>query len=963
MGDSLAAGVSSSPLDRKDSSGQEGENPSNAREEEQQQQQHQEQQHEEGLFHSSDPPHNKSSFISLSTASSVSFGARSFRGSTDLEQCGDSFGGLVDTKEGKGNNQQQQQQQPLQQETLRLNTTPLSSAEGAETGGPPPDEEAPEPTERPPAAKAPAPAPCVVQQQQQPLLLQWGHSEDSSPPLNEGSDEERDEETRGPLGPLAAPGLTLPSTATQGGAPGRGPSTNAEEEPDLLAACAVSEEPLTGSLDVGDPWNREWLTDDPQRAPKPVAPPPMPHPQHQQQQQRQQQLLGQQQSSMERLWAQPWLWSYSNLTSEEETPASPHEPLGALQQQRELWCSAVEYESSGPHASSSSAVDQRRVAAITGAVAPGKRVSSGGSVSPPRPSPMHVGRGAERSAGVPEEPRWWGGAGQPQEALQFVEEDLLSSLGDRGGLRTPWELPAASLIQGDVGFEGDLLRQQLGLIAAPAAVTAGVQPAETHRRATLPVETIQGPSANDPLWVLDARSPVHLQQQQPQPQQRQQATEATPHQRSVTQQLLQGDVQQRLLLDLAPFPLLQTPDTHTLPAAESSAGSGRWRHRSSSSISPSPPAAQAVGEGEAPQRPVRPSEGGPLPPWTAPAPAENAGEAPDVEGEQQLHQQRLLLLQRDEAVLALAEETSSNNGLGIIPGGPGRGTRTERRRQRRQAELQVAVVTSSFRSPRAEGDGGRHQPFEGELQYVGTSPHGSWEGERRGLSPARIPYYCADAFGGPDSAGGPRAPRLFTEAPGAGGRVPWLAPGGRPGEAALHAREWPGGEGPSLQGRGPHAFPGRDVPPAPTTASSSSSSNARTAGLSSRELVDLAGLMLSLQMRHDAESFATVFDPTQRLARRGSAAAPAAAGGSSSSRSVEPHGAKGGRRASDAAGGGQQATYTLIVNVPPNTTRQDLLTTFSAFGRVELTVVVCDKEHRHPNREWTATSGQPARNP
>ncbi|PFH38447.1 hypothetical protein BESB_007890 [Besnoitia besnoiti] len=62
-------------------------------------------------------------------------------------------------------------------------------------------------------------------------------------------------------------------------------------------------------------------------------------------------------------------------------------------------------------------------------------------------------------------------------------------------------------------------------------------------------------------------------------------------------------------------------------------------------------------------------------------------------------------------------------------------------------------------------------------------------------------------------------------------------------------------------------------------------------------------------------------------------------------------------RASPGSNRAGQAKYTLIVNVPPTTTRQDLYMTFSAFGKVELTVVVCDKDHRHPHREWTATSG------
>ncbi|CAA9988347.1 conserved Plasmodium protein, unknown function [Plasmodium knowlesi strain H] len=51
------------------------------------------------------------------------------------------------------------------------------------------------------------------------------------------------------------------------------------------------------------------------------------------------------------------------------------------------------------------------------------------------------------------------------------------------------------------------------------------------------------------------------------------------------------------------------------------------------------------------------------------------------------------------------------------------------------------------------------------------------------------------------------------------------------------------------------------------------------------------------------------------------------------------------------------AKYTLIVNVPSNTTRKDLLAVFSKFGNVDLTMVVCDKKSRHPNKEWTATSG------
>ncbi|SCP04648.1 conserved Plasmodium protein, unknown function [Plasmodium ovale] len=51
------------------------------------------------------------------------------------------------------------------------------------------------------------------------------------------------------------------------------------------------------------------------------------------------------------------------------------------------------------------------------------------------------------------------------------------------------------------------------------------------------------------------------------------------------------------------------------------------------------------------------------------------------------------------------------------------------------------------------------------------------------------------------------------------------------------------------------------------------------------------------------------------------------------------------------------AKFTLIVNVPPNTTRKDLMSVFSKFGNVDLTMVVCDKQSRHPNKEWTATSG------
>lgn len=51
------------------------------------------------------------------------------------------------------------------------------------------------------------------------------------------------------------------------------------------------------------------------------------------------------------------------------------------------------------------------------------------------------------------------------------------------------------------------------------------------------------------------------------------------------------------------------------------------------------------------------------------------------------------------------------------------------------------------------------------------------------------------------------------------------------------------------------------------------------------------------------------------------------------------------------------ARFTLIVNVPPMTTRADLILSFKPFGQVELAMVVCDKKTRHINREWTATAG------
>ncbi|EZG81687.1 putative RNA recognition motif protein [Gregarina niphandrodes] len=51
------------------------------------------------------------------------------------------------------------------------------------------------------------------------------------------------------------------------------------------------------------------------------------------------------------------------------------------------------------------------------------------------------------------------------------------------------------------------------------------------------------------------------------------------------------------------------------------------------------------------------------------------------------------------------------------------------------------------------------------------------------------------------------------------------------------------------------------------------------------------------------------------------------------------------------------AQFTLIANVPYDTVRQDLVTEFRRFGRVELAMVVCDEASRHPHKEWTSTAG------
>lgn len=53
----------------------------------------------------------------------------------------------------------------------------------------------------------------------------------------------------------------------------------------------------------------------------------------------------------------------------------------------------------------------------------------------------------------------------------------------------------------------------------------------------------------------------------------------------------------------------------------------------------------------------------------------------------------------------------------------------------------------------------------------------------------------------------------------------------------------------------------------------------------------------------------------------------------------------------------RKALYTIIVNVPPTTTRQDLVNCLRRFGTIGLAMVVCNKKNRHPSKEWTATSG------
>uniref|UniRef100_A0A0G4H3D9 RRM domain-containing protein n=1 Tax=Chromera velia CCMP2878 TaxID=1169474 RepID=A0A0G4H3D9_9ALVE len=51
------------------------------------------------------------------------------------------------------------------------------------------------------------------------------------------------------------------------------------------------------------------------------------------------------------------------------------------------------------------------------------------------------------------------------------------------------------------------------------------------------------------------------------------------------------------------------------------------------------------------------------------------------------------------------------------------------------------------------------------------------------------------------------------------------------------------------------------------------------------------------------------------------------------------------------------ARFTIIVNVPPSTTKTDLLETFCKYGNVEMAMVACHPSCRYPDKEWTATTG------
>eukprot|EP01055_Gregarina_sp_Pseudo9_P005760 Gregarina_sp_Pseudo_9__5759@NODE_84_length_4448_cov_24_851667_g76_i0_p1_GENE_NODE_84_length_4448_cov_24_851667_g76_i0NODE_84_length_4448_cov_24_851667_g76_i0_p1_ORF_typecomplete_len469_score116_32RRM_1/PF00076_22/3_1e09RRM_7/PF16367_5/2_3e05_NODE_84_length_4448_cov_24_851667_g76_i03291735 len=106
---------------------------------------------------------------------------------------------------------------------------------------------------------------------------------------------------------------------------------------------------------------------------------------------------------------------------------------------------------------------------------------------------------------------------------------------------------------------------------------------------------------------------------------------------------------------------------------------------------------------------------------------------------------------------------------------------------------------------------------------------------------------------------------------------------------------------------------------------------------------------------HDPTAYSTVDSSTGRLSA-----------GSSPSRSpvtpatplrpgdATPAAAFSAASASPASKGAQ---FTIIANVPYDTVRQDLVTEFRKFGRVELAMVVCDEASRHPHKEWTSTAG------
>ncbi|OEH78104.1 RNA recognition motif-containing protein [Cyclospora cayetanensis] len=842
-------------------------------------------------------PLNKASILSVSTTSSTGF-TSSLPGSPEHDFCGDkgltdSFGGLLDTNvehedvpwSWKMGHTRQMNAMNATFDLSKQTVLPEAAVDGKLQN----QEESIRYTPFHPPPQGATSTGIASEGHSTAALLDWNTLETTFSPMYENSWTSRNESSLNSTSPLKG----TVHIRQEGDSKQVNPHmqvtreveknlsySGADEHPGGLAERAKRDEgPLTARMQNGGAWQYERL-----RISCPKVPDGTQVPLVEQEKCQQPQV---QLSDMHSLWSQPWNWNCSSLAPDYVSKAViPEAPSALIHQPLHQFGVSTEDAPNTTGLLESSCIPIDRV------THPGAALE-GSPVRHPRAcvfqphantSDSQLKRVTQKCPGVPHDAHMWGGNRREQETISFEGGDPVVHKDEGETVGNPWMfvsdrssrmVSAGSVAQGKVIR---LLREVPALapsVDAPctsyrdftvegAAATAGIfvtdtQPTDDTKAVTPPVNSLPELGGSLTNWAVQSMTSQLHPHMVPLRQHHAQTMDETRNHLTAAAELFGGDDREQLLLDAAALPLLDLTTSHLVS------------HGAQRTACHCPPCVEPSAEGHPLKKPVELSEGAQAPSRMG-RPITDSPKESDTTRRQL--QERLNLGDRGDALLVSSNVSgeAKESALGL--------TRAERSGPLKHADWQPAIATlSSFMG---------QQPASHMKADYKAFPRSSSSEQQQSIQAlsAGSPLHSTGPCRNTNTSQVSRESAFLEDKQGSFEGLNQLIRG-----EAVGRQSWTGCVKHPSNAKAQDDFAARDFQVSgPQSASRSNTAELQPAGLTGSELLDLAGLMISLNMQNDADNF-------------------------------------------------------------------DLLNTFSAFGRVELTVVVCDKEHRHPNREWTATSG------